>query len=384
MSWRCLRKRRNVLQLCLGAVAGVTASTSANAEVPRLNALVKEFTDSRVDGSLRQFASRKQLIYGAASGYAVLSSDPAFSAHFVKECEILVPENDLKWKRLRPTADEFDFAAADWLLKFAQTHRLQIRGHTLVWHLSLPDWLKETINSQNAERLLVKHIETVVGRYAGKMHSWDVVNEAIEPGDEQPNGLRNSPWFQALGEDYIELAFRAAAEADPNALLTYNDYGLEYDTPENDARRDATLKLLERLKSDGTPVHAFGMQSHLDGVETRLNPVKLQTFLKDIASLGLKIMVTELDVKDVGLPAAIALRDRLVASAYEEYLNIVLNEPAVIAVLTWGLSDRYTWLSRFSRREDGLSVRPLPLGVDLNRKPAWNAIARAFDTAPSR
>jgi endo-1,4-beta-xylanase len=384
MFWQCLRNRRNVLQLGLGTVAGMTYSTLAKAEIPRLNASMRAFTGSRADDALRQFASQKQIIYGAASGYAVLSSDTAFAADFVQECEILVPENDLKWKRLRPSADEFNFAAADWLLKFAQAHRLQIRGHTLVWHLSLPDWLKETLNSQNAERLLVNHIETVVGRYAGKMHSWDVVNEAIEPNDAQPNGLRHSPWFEALGEDYIELAFRAAAEADPNALLTYNDYGLEYDTPENDARRDATLKLLERLKSSGTPIHAFGMQSHLDGAETRFNPVKLQTFLKDIASLGLKIMITELDVKDVGLPAAVALRDRLVASAYEEYLNIVLDEPAVIAVLTWGLSDRHTWLSRFSRREDGLSVRPLPLDRNLTRKPAWDAIARAFDTAPSR
>jgi endo-1,4-beta-xylanase len=388
-SWQCLRNRRSVLQLCLGTVASITHSTLVKAEhhqaqVQTISESARNFAGSKSDYSLRQSALNKKIMYGAAAGYALLSSDPAFSAQFVKECGILVPENDLKWRRLRPTADQFDFAAADWLIKFAQTHQLQIRGHTLVWHLSLPDWLRETINHQNAERLLVNHIETVVGRYAGKMHSWDVVNEAIEPSDEHPDGLRKSPWLDALGDDYIELAFRAAAAADPHALLTYNDYGLEYDTPEGDAKRDATLKLLERLKSNGTPIHAFGMQSHLDGGETRLNPVKLQAFLNDIAGLGLRIMITELDVKDVGLPAEVELRDRLVASSYEDYLNIMLNESAVIAVLTWGLSDRYTWLSRFARREDGLSVRPLPLDASFNRKPAWNAIARAFDAAPSR
>jgi len=211
-----------------------------------------------------------------------------------------------------------------------------------------------------------------------------VVNEAIEPQDGRSDNLRKTPWLELLGADYIKLAFQVAAEADPNALLVYNDYGLEYDTAEHDAKRSAVLKLLERLKTQGAPIHAFGMQSHLQGHETRLNPEKLRRFLADIASLGLKILVTELDVVDSGLPADVATRDRIVASVYEDYLNVVLDEPAVFAVLTWGLSDRYTWLSQFNPRSDGLPVRPLLLDDQLNRKLTWNAMVRAFDNARNR
>jgi endo-1,4-beta-xylanase len=191
--------------------------------------------------------------------------------------------------------------------------------------------------------------------------------------------LQNTPWLEFLGPDYIDLAFRVAAEADPKALLVYNDYGLEYD----EAKRTALLKLLERLKSNGTPIHAVGIQSHLSGSDT-INPKNLRNFLSDVASLGLKILITELDVRDKELPLDVVVRDRIVARTYEDYLSVVLDELAVIAVLTWGLSDHNTWLSWSQPRRDGASVRPLPLDADSTPKLAWNAIARAFDSAPKR
>ena len=387
-----LLSRRNVLQIGLGAAAGISCSALAKVayykyqiqQIRKLDDPSRNFTFARIDRSLRQLAASKNLIFGAASGYKILSLDAEFATHYVEECEILVPENDLKWKALRPTPEHFDFTAADWLLNFTQDNSLLLRGHTLTWHLSLPSWFKEIVDCQNAEGFLVNHIETVVSRYTQKIHSWDVVNEAIDPQDGRSDGLRRTPWLEFLGADYIKLAFQVTAEADPNALLIYNDYGLEYDTPKHEAKRSATLKLLERLKAQGTPIHAFGIQSHLNGSETHFNPKKLRQFLADVASLGLKILVTELDVKDKDLPADITIRDRIVAAAYEDYLNVVLDEPAVIAVLTWGLSDRYTWLSEFEPRRDRLPVRPLPLDENMNRKLAWNAIARAFESMPRR
>jgi endo-1,4-beta-xylanase len=166
--------------------------------------------------------------------------------------------------------------------------------------------------------------------------------------------------------------------------MVYNETGLEYDTPRDEARRTAVLKLLEGLKSRGTPLHAFGIQSHLLGSETNFNPKKLRKFLADVASLDLKILVTELDVTDKDLPKDPKIRDRIVASAYEDYLSVVLDEKAVIAVLTWGLSDRDTWLSQYAPRRDGAPVRPLPFDSNLQPKLAWNAMARAFDKAPKR
>jgi endo-1,4-beta-xylanase len=332
------------------------------------------------ESSLKARAATKGLIYGAASQYKTLSSNAAFTRRFLEECAILVPENELKWGAVRPSSDRFDFTQGDWLARFARKNGLLFRGHTLVWHAYLPDWFRETVNRQNAEQFLTNHIETVVKHYAGQIHSWDVVNEAIYPPDRQPNGLRKSPWLKFLGEDYIDLAFRVAAQADPQAILVYNDYDIDYDTREQEAKRKSVLKLLERLKAKKTPIHAIGLQAHLSAAETRFNPNKLRKFLEDISSMGLKIMVTEMDVADRELPYDYKIRDRRVAQVYEDYLSVVLDEPATIAVLTWGLSDRYTWLSKHRARPDKAPVRPLPLDRDLQPKLAWHSIASAFDS----
>lgn len=333
---------------------------------------------------LRDRAASKGLLYGAAVSQRSLASDQNFANRFVQECAILVPENELKWKALRPTPDRFNFAPSDWLANFARSQGMLMRGHTLVWHEGLPEWFASVVDSRNAEQMLRQHIATVAGRYAGKIHSWDVVNEAIDPGDGRSDGLRQWPWLQFMGPDYIEIAFRAAHQADPQALLVYNDHRLDYDTKEEEARRTAVLKLLERLKSRGTPIHALGIQAHLRGDESQFNAKKLRDFMREVASMGLKIMITEMDVTDQKLPKNIDTRDRIVAGMYEDYLAVALEEPAVIAVLTWGLSDRYTWLSSHKPRKDSAPVRPLPLDAQLRRKFAWNAIARAVDGAPVR
>lgn len=336
------------------------------------------------DASLRERAAAKGLLYGAAAREQVLTSNPDFASAFARECGILVPENELKWQGIRPRFDRFNFKRADELADFARDHDMLYRGHTLVWHKALPAWFKEKVNSKNAEKILTDHIKTVAKHYAGKMHSWDVVNEAIEVADKRPDGLRKAPWLNLLGPDYIDIAFRAAAEADPKALLVYNENQLEhYNKPRNEAKRTQVLKLLERLKSKGVPVQALGMQSHLGSKPLGSQGKKLRQFVKEVADLGLKIIVTEMDVSEK-LPWDVAARDRQVAAIYEEYLSIVLDEPATIAVMTWGLSDRYTWISKRIQRQDGASVRPLPLDAQLERKLAWNAIARAFDHAPQR
>ncbi len=318
----------------------------------------------------------------------MLLTDKEYTQSLIKECSILVSEWGFKWhvnpKALRPTVESFDFTAADKMFNFARSHGMEVRGHTLVWYISLPPWFESTVNQQNAKHFLEKHIQTVVGRYQGEMHSWDVVNEAIEPRDGHPDGLRKTPWLEFLGEDYIDIAFRLAHEADPKAMLVYNDYGLVYDAPEDEAKRNAVIKLLKRLKSQGTPIHALGVQAHLDGSESNFNPKILKDFFAQVADMGLKIMITELDVKDKDLPRNVQVRDRIVAKAYSDYLKVALEQPAVIAVLTWGLNDQHSWLNEFQPRDDGAPVRPLPLDMDGKRKFAWNAIARAFDAAPSR
>ncbi len=384
--------RRRALWLGLGACLGMGTVTGAKAAYKRYQILALDdpTRDFTVTGNapLKARAQAKGLIYGSSARYKDLIADPDLANELPVECNMLVPEWEMKWSAgdalLRPTPDRFDFTLADRMAEFAQHHQMLLRGHTLIWHLCVPSWFETGIHTDNAEQLLTQHIQTVAGRYAGKIHSWDVVNEAIEPRDGRSDGLRETLWLKCLGADYIDLAFRTAATADPDALLVYNDYGLEYDTFECEARRIAILKLLERLKAQGTPIHAVGLQSHLDGSETCFNAEKFRRFLSDIASLGLKILITELDVEDKNLPADVAVRDRIVASAYEDFLSVALDETAVIAVITWGLNDPYSWLAETSPRSDGLPIRPLPLDESLNRKLAWQAIARCFDQCPKR
>lgn len=333
---------------------------------------------------LRHQAAGKGLIYGAATGVDQLSKDKDFSAHFATECGILVPANALKWLALRPSPESFNFGPADWLASFARSNRMLFRGHTLIWHDALPAWFYGVVNKGNAEQFMQEHITTVVKHYAGKIHSWDVVNEPICPYQGQPDGMRKSPWYQFLGPGYVQTAFRKAAAADPNAMLVLNQNNLEYNDQGAEQCRSATLVLLKKLIASGTPVHALGVQAHLIGSARTFNAHQYGDFLRDVAALGLKILITELDVSDQNLPHDINVRDQFVAGTYAAFLKAVLREPSVIAVLTWGLSDKYTWLAAEGQRPDGAPVRPLPLDAANRRKFAWNALARAFQSAPAR
>jgi len=344
-----------------------------------LHAAVSNKLDAGGGQPLRKLATAKGLIFGAAAGYGILSKDAEFASLFTKQCQILTPEVELKWARLQQTPDRYDFTQADWIVEFAKKNNILLHGHALVWHESLPKWFEEKVTIKNAEKTLNDYIATVAGRYAGQMHSWDVVNEALASWDNRSDGLRNTPWLKLLGPQYIEIAFRAAASADPNAMLILNQNHLEYDTNNDEQTRTATLKLLERLKKAEVPIHALGIESHLVGDESRFNPPKLRGFLRNVADLGLKILITELDVDDQKLPANVEARDKIIANRYSEYLSTVLAEQAVIAVITWGLSDRSTWLSSFKPRGDGLQVRSLPFDKDLHAKAAFHAIADAIN-----
>jgi endo-1,4-beta-xylanase len=234
------------------------------------------------------------------------------------------------------------------------------------------------VNQANAARILGEHISTVAGHYAGRVHSWDVVNEAIEWESGRADGLRNSPWLHAIGPGYIELAFTTAAKADPHALLVWNEDWLEEDSPRGEHKRTFVLSWLRSLQAKRIPVHALGIQGHLVGSHSNIATANFSAFLRRVADLGLKIMVTELDVRDDGLPQDTRRRDEVVAEKYAGFLNAILHERAAIAVVTWGLSNRYTWLSRFAPRADGKHVRPLPFDEELHQTPCRGAIGRAL------
>jgi endo-1,4-beta-xylanase len=335
--------------------------------------------------ALKDHAAAKGMLFGAAARQDLLSRKPDLAQLFAQQCDILVPDGELKWGQLRPSPDTFNFLPAEWLLNFTEQNNMKYRGHTLVWYQSLPKWFYSYANASNAKPLLLNHINTVVGHFAGKMESWDVINEVMNPKDGRPDGLRNSPWLQFLGPDYLELAFRTAYAADPKALMIWNENWLEEETPEGESKRRAMIKILKDMQSRNVPIHGIGIQSHLLGDHAaNIGGEGFQRFLHEVSDMNLKIIVSELDVTDQNLPADTAARDQAVANLYYSYLSTVLKHKSVIAVLTWGLTDNYSWLSQYKARPDSLPVRPLPFDANMSPKPVWNAIARAFDEAPNR
>jgi endo-1,4-beta-xylanase len=291
---------------------------------------------------------------------------------------MLVAENAMKWRALRPSAEAFRFDDADTLVRFAEANRMKIRGHNLVWHEDNPGWLEATASAANARELLVSHIETVVGRYAGRMHSWDVVNEGIDVADGRADGMRRSVWLRLVGDDYMELAFRTAREADPEALLTYNEHGIEAESAEAERKRSAVIGMLRRMVARRVPVDAVGVQSHI-AASGAVYGAGLMRFIGTVRELGLQVFITEMDVNDRALPADVEARDAAVAAAYKSYLDLVLGDAAVRAVLTWGITDRYTWLNHEQARADGRTQRPLPFDGDGRAKPAFFAMREGFD-----
>jgi endo-1,4-beta-xylanase len=331
--------------------------------------------------SLKAHAMDARLLFGFAVNTQKLREDAAYREVVEKQCSIVVAENAMKWRALRPAADQFSFTEADALVEFASSRHIRLRGHNLCWHEALPDWFAGQATRENARQLLREHIRTVVGRYSGRMHSWDVVNEAVEVKDGRPDGLRNSPWLQLVGTDYIEMAFRVARDADPSALLTYNEYGIEQETQDAAMKRTAVLLMLRRLKQRNVPIDAVGIQSHIQAKPIYGYGVGLQRFVQDCREMGMEVFVTEMDVNDRILPSDTEQRDLAVSDRYKSYLDLLLPQNNVTAVLTWGVSDAGTWLNngKDRAREDGRPQRPLLFDDRLRAKPAFAAVREAFD-----
>ena len=345
--------------------------------------------------SLRAHAAVRGLLYGAAvnpalldvDGVAAGSTGDGYTLLVQQQAGILVAENSMKWGGLRPGPSIFDFTQADKLMRFAGLAGQRVRGHNLCWHEALPSWFKSKVNQANARTHLIQHIQTVAGHFRGQIHSWDVVNEAIRPDDGRPDGLRKTPWLELIGPDYLDLAFHSAAESDPHARLTYNDYGIELDTPEQARKREVVLELLQGFKSRGVPIHAVGVQSHIqaDGPQPGAG---LKSFIREAGKMHLEVYITEMDVKTHSLAGGPEAQDAAVAQVYRDYLTLVLAEPNVPIVLTWGITDANSWLNEmnepWAKRKDGMKMRPLPFDEKLKPAPAFLALRAALDSAPPR
>lgn len=321
--------------------------------------------------SLSAIAAARGFTYGcAAAAYELKDAD--FAPAYLRDCAQLVPEYEMERDHLEPQPGRYDFTDLDRICGFARNNGLSLRGHPLVWYHSNPAWLIDALASRRDEKLMTGHIQTILKRYP--LVSVNVLNEAIA---EDGSGLRPSLWLDAFGPGYIDTAFHAARAASPRTQLVYNDFGCEWAS--GDAVRAAHLKFLDRLIARRVPIDALGLQGHLWAFRDRVDQRKLRDFLTEVRARGLAILVTELDVEDSGGPSDIAARDRAVADEARRFLDVVLDNPATQAVLSWNLSDRYVdpptnWKLKLL----GWRYRKTVYDTQMRRKPLWDALAQAF------
>ncbi len=356
------------------ALAGAPAGGRAETPGPSLDAIAR--------GRGLRFGTA--INAGARGGVG----DPAYAALAARDCGVVTPENELKWAAVEPQRGELRWDGSDRVVGWARTRGLRVRGHNLLWLNAkwLPAWVGAVDLGPRpalaAERLVTDHITAVCARYGGTLVAWDVVNEAIDPATGR---VRDTVLTRALGDRVVDVAFHAARAALPRTPLVYNDYmGWERGGARH---RDGVLALLHRLKRDGAPVDALGLQSHLDGAahaRGAVEPDGWRAFLADAAALGLTLSVTELDVSDRGLPAAVGERDAAVGACARAYLDLTLQRPEATEVVCWGLTDPTSWLQTEQPRADGRSQRPCPYDGEGRPKPLRAAIAGALAAAPQR
>lgn len=327
---------------------------------------------------LRQLADQRGFNFGTAISSRAI--DSAFYTNaIIKHCNILVPENDLKWRVIQPQPDAFDFSRYNKIAAFATAHNMKVRGHTLVWHTGMPEWALdrlETGTRRDVTELMINHITTTLQQTASHITDWDIVNEAVDPNSTRDDFLReNSLWMHTLGPDYIALAYRTALQVNPRLTLTYNDYSVEYADGAGIRRRAGVLALLRHLRDKNIPIHQLGLQSHLS-CSRPLGGKAFTDFLQQVRALGIKVIVTELDLKLAKLPGTDAERLQAGAHYASEYLKMLQDGGVLDTVLTWGLSSPYS----FMMQKDRTTLDPLPLDEDMNPLPLWYALRNAWLT----
>jgi endo-1,4-beta-xylanase len=283
------------------------------------------------------------------------------------EFELLTPEDAMKFNALRPSRDLYNFQGADAIVNFAEDNDMEIRGHTLVWHKALPGWLEEGHYTRDElKAILREHITTVVENYRGRVAAWDVVNEAVDTDGT----LRDTIWLRGIGPEYIEMAFRWAHEADPQAELFYNDYGGE----DLGRKSDAIYALARNLREREVPIHGVGLQMHVS-VGHHPDPQDLSENMARLADLGLEVDITEMDVQLQD--GAGTMEEKLAAQAdvYGDMAGVCRTSGTCKRFITWGFTDRYSWIRESINEQE----RPLLLTESYQPKPAYYAVMEGLE-----
>ncbi|MGA2004439.1 MAG: endo-1,4-beta-xylanase [Terriglobales bacterium] len=327
--------------------------------------------------SLREAAEHSGVLIGAAVRPAELS-EPAYAATLAREFNMIEPEDALKWEVLRPDSQSFDFHQADEVLDFADRHNIKVRGHTLVWHRQTPGWLnKGNFTPAQLSNLLETHIRTVVGHYRGKISAWDVANEAFDEG-VRTGQLRSTIWYDQpgigyaqQGPAYLAQCFRWAHEADPQALLFYN----EAEAEEMNRKSDAIYTMVRDFQRQRVPIDGVGLEMHIGTLHPDIPSISAN--IARFTALGLQVHLTEMDVSlpvdSRGDASPADLQQQ--ASVYRQIAEACLSHPGCSAIQTWGFTDKYSWIGSHSKHTQGAA---LMFDRNYQPKPAYVALRNAL------
>ena len=322
---------------------------------------------------------------GRGFGFSIdpsYAGDTPVAALLARHATVIAPENVMKWCAIEGILGGRDFARADAVVATAAGLGARLRGHTLAWHQMVPARLT-LASSASFVKAQTAHLQELATRYAGRIHTWDVLNEVVNPDDGRPDGLRESVLSHLWGiERYPEL-FELARAADPQAQLAYNDYGLEQDEPWCELRRQSTLRLLAQWLQRKTPIDVLGLQAHLD-LSRKFSAEKLGRFFDEVSAMGLTIQITELDVRDALFVGDVAARDAAVAALYRDFVQACVSHPAVEMLVMWNVTDADTWLNRAwqgQHRADGAPMRPTLFDSQGQPKPAFDAMLHSLAQA---
>lgn len=305
----------------------------------------------RNGSTLRDLATARNFRLGYASlkDFYYRPDGAIYARTAAREFNFVTGENSMKWSFINPLPGRYRWASADNLVSFARVKGMEVHGHTLVWHRQLPNWIKFSEPSTR-EIHMREFIDRVLTRYADRVPVWDVVNEAFE----EDGSFRNSVWYEAMGERYIETAFRQARQSAPNARLLYNDYDVAWNGPKS----TAMFNMLQRLKDNGTPLTGVGFQMHIFSAFDQFDEVEAN--FQKAADMDLDIYITELDVS-----MANGATEQEQADTYRRVLDICLRQPRCKGLQTWGFTDMYSWRRNFT---------PLLLDEAYQEKPAYSAL----------
>ena len=284
-----------------------------------------------------QSIERGGILVGAAADYAYLLDDQKYRQTLINNFSMMTPENELKFYALEPKPGVFTFQQADAMVRFGHNSHMEVWGDSLVMRGQYPDWITNgSFTADQAKAILHTYITTVVSHFRGQIQAWDVVDEAIN----NTGGLQDSFWLRTIGPSYIQLAFTWAYEADPSALLFYNDYGAEGLS----AKSDGVYQLVQSLLSDGVSIQGVGLQMHIGVDPTQHSPQKdVAANMARLQALGLKVAITEMDVQIHTANVTSSLANEQ-ADVYGVMAATCRAAGNCIAFCVWGVTDRYSWI----------------------------------------